>query len=184
MPGALNSGSPPSLADWDLRGKLFFPLMHKCFSSPVTIRKVIGVAQIALRRLALRQPHPSDCLVDLLYVLLEVRSGYKSLITFWKPILDILFPLKALAGISALKTALAIPSGAGRCSNSAHLVCGDGWGGTGRREGVTMPYSIFSTPSRMFSDKQQTKQMNKSLIRDLNYHLLNLLTAASSVTAF
>lgn len=57
-------------------------------------------------------------------------------------------------------------------------------GGAGRREGVTTPYSIFSTPSRMFSDKQQTKQINKSLIRDLNYHLLNLLTAASSVKEF
>lgn len=56
--------------------------------------------------------------------------------------------------------------------------------GAGRREGVTMPYSIFSTPSRMFSDKQRTKQINKSLIRDLNYHLLNLLTAAFSAKGF
>lgn len=94
------------------------------------------MAQIASRRLALRQPHPSGCLVDLLYVLLEVRSGYKSLIMFRKPILDILFPLKALAGRSALKTALPIPSGAGRCSNSAPLVCGDGrgHGEEGRRD--------------------------------------------------
>lgn len=56
--------------------------MHKCLSSLVALRKAIGVAQIASRRLAPRQPHPRGCLVDLLYVLLEVRSGYKSLITF------------------------------------------------------------------------------------------------------
>lgn len=57
-------------------------------------------------------------------------------------------------------------------------------GGTAGREGATVLYSSFSTPSRMFSDEQQTKQINKSLIPDLNYHLLNLLTAASSVKEF
>lgn len=106
--------------------------MHKCLSSLVALRKAIGVAQIASHRLASHQPHPRGCLVDLLYVLLEVRSGYKSLITFWKPILDILSPLQALAGICALKPALTTPGGAGRCSSSAHLDYGDGRGEEGR----------------------------------------------------
>lgn len=50
--------------------------------------------------------------------------------------------------------------------------------GVGRRGGVTTPCRSFSAPIRMFSDKQQPKQINQSLIRDLNYHLLDLLTAA------
>lgn len=53
--------------------------------------------------------------------------------------------------------------------------------GVGRRGGVTTPYRSFSAPIRMFSDKQRTKQINQSLIRDLNYHLLDLLTAVLSL---
>lgn len=52
--------------------------MHESFSNEASNR----VAQTASRRLALPQPHPRGSLLDLVYVLLEVRSGYKSLITF------------------------------------------------------------------------------------------------------
>lgn len=47
---------------------------------------------------------------------------------------------------------------------------------------MTTPERSFLAPIRVFSDKQQTKQqINQSLIRDLNYHLLDLLTAAPSL---
>lgn len=152
-------GPPVSLADWDWRGKLFSPLMQEWCSSSGAIREVIWVAQIALHGLALCRLHPSSCLVDLLHVLLEVRSGYKLLITFWKPILDILFPFKALAEISAQR--LPVPSGAGTHSKHArfagHRLSAQGRGRL-RWDGAIQ---YLSDPSRVPSDNQQTKQKAK-----------------------
>lgn len=155
-------GPPVSLADWDRRGKLFSPLMQEWFSSSGAIREVIWVAQIALHGLALCQLHPSSCLVDLLHVLLEVRSRYKLLITFWKPILDILFPFKALAEISALR--LPVPSGAGTRSKRTRFAGHrpSARGGGRLRRGWDGAIQNLSAPSRVLSDNQQTKQISKA----------------------
>lgn len=132
MPGALNSGSPVSLADWDLRRKLFSPPDAQVSQLPGSTKESNRGGSDCLAQACIASA-PSTRLfgwftlcsirgkerIQILNYILKAHSGYfiSSASACWN---------------MCTKACLDYPRWSRKCSSSAHLDYGDGRGEEGR----------------------------------------------------